>query len=86
MTNSHSGRLDPSIDKPRSSKAKEEPGKGGEVELSVAFGSTTGSFKHIAHLGYDSGKGTTSPNVNVQPFLECAPERPVEPWCCEGGH
>ncbi|KAF5392318.1 hypothetical protein D9757_001400 [Collybiopsis confluens] len=44
--------------KPKSVKA------GGKIEKSMISGPTHGSFKHVAHMGYDSEKGFTSQGVD----------------------
>ncbi|KAF9788439.1 actin regulatory protein [Thelephora terrestris] len=55
----------PSNDKPRSSEIKKnKPGKGGKIDKSMISAPTAGSFKHVAHMGYDSEKGFTSTNVD----------------------
>ncbi|EJF63715.1 WH1-domain-containing protein, partial [Dichomitus squalens LYAD-421 SS1] len=44
-------------------KKGSKPGKG-KIDKSMISGPTAGSFKHVAHMGYDSEKGFTSTNVD----------------------
>ncbi|KAI0330310.1 WH1-domain-containing protein [Cubamyces sp. BRFM 1775] len=41
-----------------------KPSKGGKIDKSMISGPTAGSFKHVAHMGYDADKGFTSTNVD----------------------
>ncbi|KAH9923513.1 uncharacterized protein B0H18DRAFT_836207, partial [Fomitopsis serialis] len=52
-----------SPEKTKSSK-KKKASKGGKIDKSMISGPTAGSFKHVAHMGYDAEKGFTSTNVD----------------------
>ena len=45
-------------------KKASKPSKGGKIDKSMISGPTAGSFKHVAHMGYDSERGFTSTNVD----------------------
>ncbi|KAI0674339.1 hypothetical protein C8Q78DRAFT_929572, partial [Trametes maxima] len=45
-------------------KKAAKPSKGGKIDKSMISGPTAGSFKHVAHMGYDADKGFTSTNVD----------------------
>ncbi|KAI0360643.1 WH1-domain-containing protein, partial [Trametes cingulata] len=45
-------------------KKSAKPSKGGKIDKSMISGPTAGSFKHVAHMGYDPDKGFTSTNVD----------------------
>ncbi|EED80968.1 predicted protein [Postia placenta Mad-698-R] len=50
-------------EKPKSSN-KKKASKGGKIDKSMISGPTSGSFQHVAHMGYDPVKGFTSSNVD----------------------
>ncbi|KAF7324836.1 hypothetical protein MKEN_00525500 [Mycena kentingensis (nom. inval.)] len=50
--------------KPASEKKKKSPSKGGKIDKSMISAPTTGSFKHVAHMGYDEQQGFTSSGVD----------------------
>ncbi|KAI0717932.1 hypothetical protein C8Q72DRAFT_983114, partial [Fomitopsis betulina] len=43
---------------------KKKSSKGSKIDKSMISGPTVGSFKHVAHMGYDAEKGFTSNNVD----------------------
>ncbi|KAI0635204.1 hypothetical protein C8Q77DRAFT_1053887 [Trametes polyzona] len=45
-------------------KKAAKPSKGGKIDKSMISGPTEGSFKHVAHMGYDPDSGFTSTNVD----------------------
>ncbi|KAI0717345.1 hypothetical protein C8T65DRAFT_528570, partial [Cerioporus squamosus] len=45
-------------------KKASKSAKGGKIDKSMISGPTVGSFKHVAHMGYDAEKGFTSTNVD----------------------
>ncbi|KZT70593.1 WH1-domain-containing protein [Daedalea quercina L-15889] len=51
-------------EKAKSSSKKKKATKGGKIDKSMISGPTAGSFKHVAHMGYDAEKGFTSTNVD----------------------
>ncbi|KAI8970896.1 hypothetical protein BD414DRAFT_390602, partial [Trametes punicea] len=54
-----------------SKKKAAKSGKSGKIDKSMISGPTVGSFKHVAHMGYDPEKGFTSTNIDPswQTFL-----------------
>ncbi|KAG2126925.1 hypothetical protein DEU56DRAFT_891683 [Suillus clintonianus] len=47
-----------------SSSEKKKSAKGGRIDKSMISGPTSGSFVHVAHMGYDAEKGYTTTNVD----------------------
>ncbi|PCH38971.1 WH1-domain-containing protein, partial [Wolfiporia cocos MD-104 SS10] len=54
----------PGTEKPKASSSKKKTAKRGKIDKSMISGPTSGSFKHVAHMGYDSNSGFTSSNVD----------------------
>ncbi|TRM59012.1 hypothetical protein BD626DRAFT_409712 [Schizophyllum amplum] len=50
--------------KSSSSQKKKKPAKGGKIDKSMISGPASGSFIHVAHMGYDAEKGFTSKGVD----------------------
>ncbi|KIJ62262.1 hypothetical protein HYDPIDRAFT_30526, partial [Hydnomerulius pinastri MD-312] len=49
---------------PKVAPAAKANKKGGKIDKSMISGPTAGSFKHVAHMGFDEEKGFTSTNVD----------------------
>jgi len=47
-----------------SAESKKKSMKGGKIDKSTISGPASGSFKHVAHMGYDAEKGFSSKNVH----------------------
>ncbi|KAH7922551.1 WH1-domain-containing protein, partial [Leucogyrophana mollusca] len=47
-----------------SPEKKKKAAKGGKIDKSMISGPTSGSFVHVAHMGFDAEKGFTSTNVD----------------------
>ena len=50
--------------KSKTSSSKKKTAKGGKIDKSMISGPTAGSFRHVAHMGYDAEKGFISDNVD----------------------
>ncbi|KAI0072482.1 WH1-domain-containing protein, partial [Panus rudis PR-1116 ss-1] len=58
-------RTDPGMSKAKpATTKKKKAAKGGRIDKSMISGPTAGSFKHVAHMGYDAEKGFVSTNVD----------------------
>ncbi|EGN94436.1 hypothetical protein SERLA73DRAFT_171438 [Serpula lacrymans var. lacrymans S7.3] len=57
-------RKEEKVAKVGGSEKKKKSAKGGKIDKSMISGPTTGSFVHVAHMGYDDEKGFTSNNVD----------------------
>ena len=77
--------IKPTAAKKKSTSAKKKPAKGGKIDKSMISGPTAGSFRHVAHMGYDSEKGFTSTNVDPswQQLLTSLQDQGVDPQLIE---
>ncbi|KAL4242606.1 hypothetical protein ABKN59_011136, partial [Abortiporus biennis] len=50
--------------KPKAAATKKKAAKGGKIDKSMISGPVNGTYRHVAHMGFDSEKGFTSTNVD----------------------